>query len=852
MAGKTGPLSSVLKFGILSTIAGVLSIAILAPALALTGMAASTGIAAFENLPAYIRPIDASQSSTIYATKDGKPIKMATFYHENRIEVPFESISPNLINAVIATEDPRFYEHGGVDVISLLRAGLTNIATAGDGPGASTITMQYVRQSLVESANLSGDAEAIAAATEVTVERKLREIRLAIALEQEYSKKEILAGYLNLVFLGNQINGVETASQYYFGKSSRDLNVPQAALLAAMLKSPNDYKPDEADNLERAIGRRNYVIQQMADEGYITQEQADAYKESPIQTQITKVTPGCELDQTTAFFCDYVVWTIRNSPEFGQTSEDREMLLRRGGLEIYTTLDVDLQQTAWNSVMERLPADNEYGFGTAAISVEVGTGRIVSMAQNRYFDQTQEPEVGRTSVNFNTDKEYGGSSGFQSGSTYKVFTLAEWLKQGHTLEEHVDGRVTTGYDLDGDGELDPKIWDVATQFTASCGGVGGTWEVNNSGDKTIDDISVFQAVATSQNTAFAAMAAQLDLCGIRDTAMDFGIRRADGTELQYVPASILGVNEVSPLSMAAAFAAIANQGVYCSPVAIDKVVKRSTSEELAVPESLCNQAVTPDIAAAMTLAMRNVMTGGTGSAANTNDGTPLAGKTGTTDDRIHTWMVGFSSEVATAVWVGNVKGLVKQGGKSVNGMAVTVIRHAIWKDIMKEINAKYGGESFPDAPSNLVSAPTLMVPEVGGLDATTAEMQVKLAGFSAGVELEPVASSQPIGTVAYTVPAAGESVPKGTLVKIFISSGGATLMPDVSGMDIDVAEGILEGLGLITSLPQPSQGWLYNKCNTALPEGVVFGTDPAAGTEVANASAVVLIPNNCRGNGNEG
>ena len=139
-----------------------------------------------------------------------------------------------------------------------------------------------------------------------------------------------------------------------------------------------------------------------------------------------------------------------------------------------------------------------------------------------------------------------------------------------------------------------------------------------------------------------------------------------------------------------------------------------------------------------------------------------------------------------------------------------------------------------------------------GLDATTAEMQVKLAGFSAGVELEPVASSQPIGTVAYTVPAAGESVPKGTLVKIFISSGGATLMPDVSGMDIDVAEGILEGLGLITSLPQPSQGWLYNKCNTALPEGVVFGTDPAAGTEVANASAVVLIPNNCRGNGNEG
>jgi len=200
--------------------------------------------------------------------------------------------------------------------------------------------------------------------------------------------------------------------------------------------------------------------------------------------------------------------------------------------------------------------------------------------------------------------------------------------------------------------------------------------------------------------------------------------------------------------------------------------------------------------------------------------------------------------------VGNVKGLVKQGSKSVNGMAVTLIRHAVWKDIMKDINAKYGGDSFPDAPSNLVSAPALMVPEVGGLDSATAEMQVKLAGFSAGVELESVPSSQPIGTVAYTVPAAGESVAKGTLVKIFISSGGATLMPDVSGMDMDVAAGILESLGLITSLPQPSQGWLYNKCNPALPEGVVFGTDPAAGTDVANASAVVLIPNDCTGNGN--
>ena len=541
MSGKSvlSTLGNLLKFGVLSAVAGLLAVALLAPAVAVAGVAASTGVAMFEGLPVYVRPINASQASNIYGLRDGKSELIATFYHENRVEVPFEEMSPNLIDAVVAVEDPRFYEHGGMDVISLIRATLTNLATFGEGPGASTITMQYVRQSLVEAANLSGDEDAIRDATEVTVDRKLREIRLAIALEKEVSKKDILAGYLNLVFLGNQINGVETASQYYFGIPASRLNIPQAAYLAGMLKSPNDYKPDESDNLDRGLGRRNYVLQRMADEGYLTQEQADNYKASPIQTRITPVQSGCEVNQTTAFFCDYTVWTIRNSPEFGVTSEERELLLRRGGMEIFTTLDLDIQEVAWDAVMNNLPPDNEWGFGTASVSVETGTGRIVAMAQNRTFDQSENPPPGSTSVNYNTDRDYGGSSGFQPGSTYKVFTLAEWLEQGYSLGDHIDGRVYTGEDVDLDGEPDEvKIWNVAEDFQATCGGVVGLWEVKNSGtdqERTIDDISVQQAVITSQNTAFAAMASQLDLCGIRDVAEDFGVHRADGEELLFVP-----------------------------------------------------------------------------------------------------------------------------------------------------------------------------------------------------------------------------------------------------------------------------------------------------------------------------
>jgi membrane peptidoglycan carboxypeptidase len=796
-----------------------------------------------------VKPINASQASNVYALRDGKPELIATFYHENRVEVPFEKISPNLVNAVIATEDPRFYEHGGVDIISLIRATLTNLASFGEGPGASTITMQYVRGTLVEAANLTGDASAIAAATEVTIERKLREIRLAIALETQVSKKEILAGYLNLVFLGNQINGVETASQYYFGIPASQLNIPQAAYLAGMLKSPNDYKPDESENIDRGLGRRNYVIQRMADEGYLTQEQADTYKESPIQSRITPVQAGCELNQTTAFFCDYTVWTIRNSEEFGVNPEDREMLLRRGGLNIYTSLDLDVQEKAWEATMTALPPDNEWAFGTASVSVEVGTGRVLAMAQNRIFDQSAEPPVGATSVNYNTDKPFGGSSGFQPGSTYKLFTLAEWLKQGYTLGDHVDGRVQTGDDVDLDGNPDEiKIWNVAQDFRASCGGVVGLWEVKNSGadqDKTIDDISVQQAVITSQNTAFAAMASKLDLCAIRDTAVGFGVHRADGKELLYFPSTILGTNEIAPLTMAAAYAAVANNGVYCSPVSIDRVVLRRDNSELPVPTTRCSQAVTPEIALAMVHAMKPVVSGGTGAASNPGDGIPLAGKTGTSDNRIHTWMIGFSSKVATATWVGNVTGLTPQGGKSVAGNAVPVIRHLIWKQIMTEVNARYGGENWTPAGPKFINAPGIVVPNVQGSDPETAKVQLGNNLLSGAVITQPVQSALPAGMVAYTKPAAGEVAPRGTLVKIYISAGGRVTVPDVKGFSIEQATSALEAAGFIVSLPQPSQTQLLNKCDPNVPNGAAFGTQPEAGRAVLPASAIIVLPNKC-------
>ncbi|MFM7014211.1 MAG: transglycosylase domain-containing protein [Actinomycetota bacterium] len=810
----------------LSAIAGVLTMALITPLAAIGGYAASAGMSIFEGLPDYIKPVNASQASTLYGLKDGEPVALASFYHENRISISYDDMGANIRNAVVATEDPRFFQHGGIDVISLARATLGAAATGLTGPGASTITMQYVKNSLVESANLSGDKDAIAAATATTIERKLKEIRLAIALESVATKQEILAGYLNLSFFGNQLNGIEAASNYYFGVKAKELTVPQAALLAAMLKAPNEYKPDEEANLPAAKERRDYVLNNMRDEGYITSAEAEEYKRTPIEPNIQKVPTGCEANQKTAYFCDYVVWTIRNSPEFGLTFEDRENLLRRGGLEIYSTMDIDLQNTTDKVVKKELPVDNRWGLGAASVSVQVGTGRILAMSQNRVFNQVDDEDPSTTSVNYSADKAYGGSSGFQTGSTYKIFVLAEWLSKGYLLGDRVDAR--------------KRVWN-AEEFSARCGGLVGTWEPQNSNNEKYVNETVLRSTVRSINTSFVSMASQLDLCDIRDMAMRLGVKRADGNPLSYVPSSILGTNELSPLSLAGAMAGFANQGVYCSPIAIDKVIVRSTGKEMRVPTSQCSQAMTAEVAAAATYAFQQVIAGGTGTRSRTPDDIPIAGKTGTSDKTIQTWMTGFSSKVATASWVGNVSGAQPLDPISVNGLYGGGIRHEIWRKIMTKANKIYGGDAFPAPNPTYLGASTVVMPNVVGLLPDDAEEFVKAAGLSVKISRTQVLSLQPAGTVAYADFQAGEEVTRGSLVTIYISQGGEVVVPDVSGLTVSQARAILLGAGFsAVSEPQPSQPQFFVFSNT-VPKGYVVATSPEAGSPAQGFGAILLI-----------
>jgi membrane peptidoglycan carboxypeptidase len=687
--------------------------------------------------------------------------------------------------------------------------------------------MQFVKNNLIEAATIAGDQAAIDAARAPGVDRKLREIRLAIALEQRYGKKEIFAGYSNLSFFGGQINGIEAASNYYFGVTAAKLSVPEAALLAAMLKSPNDYRPDLPENLDRAKNRRDYVINNMVDAGYITSAEGRAAIDSPIKTNITHTPSGCEANQEYAFFCDFVVWTIRNNVEFGPTPEDRETLLRRGGLDIYTTMNINIQKAADAATKKWVPPTDKSQIGSASVSVQVGTGRVLAMAENRIFDQTGSDELGHTSVNYATDRDYGGSSGFQTGSTYKLFTLGTWLNSGKKLLDHVDGRV--------------RQWD-AGDFKARCGNVATPWAPNNI-SKEPEDLTVVQATALSVNTAFADMAHQLDLCDIRDVAMAFGVHRADGNELSYVPSSILGINEIAPITMAAALGGIANNGTFCTPIAIDKVIKRATKTEMAIPTSKCSQAVTPEVSAGMLYAMKRVVSGGTGGASSTGDGVMLAGKTGTTDSGVHTWMTGASTAVATATWVGNVSGSTSLSRISLNGKAGNTVRHDIWRSIMQVANKQYPTGVFPNPPQSMIDATMITVPQVSGQAPSDAEQNILINDLNATIVVKKVASSQPAGTVAYTRPSGGQVIPRGSQVKIFVSSGGQIKIPSagVVGETPENAIATLVGAGFSTATaPQPSQTQLFQRSDT-IPAGRVLGTIPAVGKSASKDSAILLI-----------
>jgi membrane peptidoglycan carboxypeptidase len=813
----------------------------------------------FDNLPASLNIQALMVPTTLYA-KDpntGQYVEMTKFYDQNRNPVKYDQIAPVMYDALLSSEDPRFYQHGGIDMMGTARAILSNIKGGADTQGGSSISQQYVKNVLVQQCystvdqtnyktDKKGSAEDKRATalqqcyTDATnssgpagVQRKLQEMRYAIALEQKYSKKEILLGYMNIANFGGTTYGVDAAAQRYFGVPASQLSLSQAAILAGMVQNPNLYRIDlpgnktngDANHYAETKKRESYVLGRMKHDGKITQAQYDEAIKTPIAPHITTPTTGCQAAGSAAYFCQYVVSVIQNDPAFGSTAQERQAALRQGGLKIYTTLDWRLQNVAQDQLSKSAPAtvNKDWTYGSVITNMETSTGRLLSMAQNTTFSNDPSPQPGQTSVNYAADHKYGGSSGFQPGSTFKLFTILDWLEQGHSLNETLNGTLN-----------------VLRNFKNSCtgGNIPGQKIQNYGGGSAGGYVGTpMRFTKDSLNTGFFAMAAKLDLCDIGKDAAKLNVTNADGTpiEMKYQNSIIGNAQYVSPVTMMSAFASVANGGVQCTPKVIDKVTDAAGNDR-PIPQTTCTQKVDPQIAATAAYDLQGVMnSGGTGSLGNAGDGTPVMGKTGT-NEGTQTWLIQSSTAVTTAVWSGVANGQDKPDAnvtktRNSHGIALNQIRYSMSRAVQKVANQLYKGAKFPAPDQDLLKTVMVDLPNVVGMTQDQATQTLQDAGFDVQVG-QPVPSNLPQNTVAAQNPGAGKAA-SGSTVTISLSTGtGGTIPADIIGKKLSDAQAELQQAG-------------FTKVNAqcvAVPggQGTVLTSDPAPGTSADTSQTVNL------------
>jgi penicillin-binding protein 1A len=548
--------------------------------------------AVYHDLPsaAQMRDIGAMAQATALYDKDDRPA--FTIFQEQRVETALSDVSPNLLHAIISIEDQRFYDHGGVDVIRVFAAALNNLRVHRAAQGGSTLTQQLARQSFLSS--------------DKTLRRKLKEAVLAWRLEREFTKDQILELYLNKVYFGDGLYGVEAASRGFFGKHARDLDVEEAALLAGLVKSPSTYAP--TINLDRALARRNVVLQAMLDNNAI---------DRPTYEQAIRSRPR-------------LVDTLRSEEAFGQyfKEEVRKQLVQRfgwdrvyqGGLKVYTTIDLDMQKVAeaevGRSIAEieqrqlkrRAPVESGSDpLQAALVAMDPMTGEVRAMVGGRSFDQSR----------FNRATQ----ARRQAGSAFKPFVYAAAIEQGLTA-----ATIITGLDTP-----------IAT--------LQGSWVPDDHGGNAA--MTLRAALKVSSNRAAVQLLQQIGIPTAVRYAQRLGI-----SNMPAVPSLALGSGEVSLVAMTSAYSAFANQGMVTPPSLIRRVddasgqvlYMSSTREERATSES------TAFIMASM---MSEVIDGGTAwQARRVGFKLPAAGKTGTTNDYRDAWFVGFTPHLVAGVWIG--------------------------------------------------------------------------------------------------------------------------------------------------------------------------------------------------------
>ena len=591
-----------------------------------------------QDLPDYTSAdaFSTSEPSVVYAS-DGTTV-LAEFQLENRDPVELDEISPYVLEGTVATEDERFYEHGAIDIWGIFRALVNNI-TGGSIEGASTITQQFVRNTI-----LSDEMN------DISIKRKVREMYIAVKLEEMYSKDEILLMYLNTINYGNGAYGIEAASERYFSKHASELTLSEAAALVGIPQSPTYNEP--LNHREQCTSRRNLVLDRMVSNGYISQEEADAAKAANLSEELNETEPSATGILAYPYFTSYVRNQLTD-PD-GKYAYSRSDIWE-GGLSIYTTLDVNAQEAAEKAAEDKLDeAGHEYEVSLVAIDPDNGFIRAMvggkDYLDSSFYDENQ--------GNMATGE---GTSGRQAGSSFKTFTLVAALEAGIDPQTMIDA----GYSVE----------------------VPGSQDVHNINNHDYGTRSIESAFAVSSNTAFIRLIMSVGVDKVIDVAERMGIT----SELPEVAGLTLGIASVTPLEMADAYATLANGGTHYDPECVERIVDSSGNVLVDNSNPQGERAVSEEVAHAAIEVMEGVITGGTGTAAQLSNGQVAAGKTGTTDDQKDSWFCGVTPQYSVAIWLG------QRANNYSEAKAVYATAASAFADFLDQVLAGQPLEDFPDA-----------------------------------------------------------------------------------------------------------------------------------------------------------
>ena len=779
-------------------LAGVVVAAAAFPVAAMSGLAAKAGAETFEALPKELTVARAPQITKLLAA-DGKTV-LATMYDENRKDVQLKDISPYMQKAIIAAEDHDFYKHNGVDINGVARAFVNNQAAGSSRQGASTLTMQYVRLAISYSATHPAD---VVAATEDTSGRKLREMSLALQVDKELSKDEILRRYLNIAAFGNGAYGIWAASQVYFNKPPSKLDIQESAMLAGMVKAPTSFDPTTKSGYPEAVGRRDYVIQNMVQIGAINQQEADAAKKIKLEVRGKRTPNGCTQTTTRSwgFFCDYLYRWWLQQETFGATSYDRERRLKSGGYTIISTLDVQAQKGADKAVRNKLGESSKAARMVAA--VEPGTGRVRAVAVNRNFklDDPADPQNKISSDPAKAKKKIRGNypntvnplvtggpgiAGYQAGSTFKIFTLVAALEKGYPLSYPINAQPVFKSD-----------YPVEFNSPAACPGTS-KYCPKNANPAMAGMHNMWSGFGFSVNTFFIDLQQRVGAENVVKAAQKLGItfRSSSDAQLAANPhqwgAFSLGVSQTTPLELANAYATLAADGKYCEPIPVQEI-RGPDGEKLDVANPRCEQRVSTEVARAAVDAARcpvgdrsSTTKCGPATAGNVRNivNAPVAGKSGTTDSDRTSALVAMTKQYAVAGIMADPDWpqTNQKMGHDETPQGINPAVYQTLRDAMKGKERK----NFTPPSGKIVLGDQRSIPGVKCESIETAKSRLKGAGFEPVVSSNKVPSECPAGTAAGTSPD-GRTI-KGGVVMIEVSSGqggtpeqGGTATPDRPG-----------------------------------------------------------------------